>query len=435
MRTFFVYNTTWSPGFHIGAARILLMNWVTAAKAGGKLVVACDDLSAPFSRSDASIYELISWLGKDSSFESCKEGPYYNVHSRWAYNAAIETLLSQGWAYYDYATSDEIHQERLACPEGAPFLYSRRFMAHTETDAANYESEGRKPVVRLKMPRTTSETVHMEEYVFPDMLAGQTKYELSQEHDYVIRQANGVHTSFLTCPLNYHLHKVDFVFADWGHRQSLPAQLFIARRLEFSLPQIAHLPFLLEPDGRRRFSDRRQDQHMKEKTFAFLCDHAKRIDSEVPKVLDHGPLSPCYLDFYRRIGFLPATLRHYLLGTAMKDRSWLTLPAPFLDGKHLVDMFKKEDAKSTSTHFDPAALWNMQKRYMEACDVKTKCWLVNDFLRATKMSEYWANCYKDHEPPEELKRLVIGLAPWLVCAGDVLTLSDHFDEALAVRAS
>ena len=433
MRTCFIYSSTWTPGFHIGAARVMLMNWAAAAKTDGKLVLICDDFAKPFSNANTGIYDLTAWLGGDLPCGLSVEGPYYNVHSRYDYNLAVERLLGEGWAYHDYAMPQEIHQERQTCSPGKPFIYSRKWAAFSKEDCERFEAEGRKAVIRLKMPRTTEETLRIEEQVAEDALHGCTRYEFSQEHDYVIRQTDGGYTSFLTLPINYNLRKIDFIYADWRHRQSLPAQLFIARRLGFRLPKMAHIPFLTEPNGRRRFSDRRHAHHFKEKSFANLCQHGQRIDSEIAHILNYGPFSPCYVDFYRRIGFLPAALRHYLLGTVMKDGTPLTLPAPFSHAEHLLKMCNFTDIKHTPTAFNPIFVWTTQQRYMVNCDMTTKCWMINDFLRAVKLSDYWQYDFKDRKPPQDLQSFVENMSSKLVCAGDVITLVDHFDEALAVR--
>jgi glutamyl-tRNA synthetase len=60
----------------------------------------------------------------------------------------------KGSAYWDYASELEVKSERAAAEaEKRPFLYGRRWMAETPAERAKFESEGRKGVVRLKMPR------------------------------------------------------------------------------------------------------------------------------------------------------------------------------------------------------------------------------------------------------------------------------------------
>ena len=427
MHTAFTFNSTWTPGFHIGAARILLANWASAVKNNGKISLFCDDLAKPFSKTTASIYDMVNWLGGDMPLGLNCDGPYYNFHSRQDYKQAVDRLLAEGWAYYDYATPDEIHQE-----QGKDnFIYSRKWAASTEEDCKKFEAEGRKPVVRLKMPRTTETLLWIEEHILEDQLNGLKKYELSTAHDYVIQQADGGYTSYLTMPVNYHLHGIDFIYVDWRHWQSIPAQLFIARRLGFQLPRMAHIPYLTESNGTRRFTHRRHEHHMKDRDFSHLYDHGQRIDAEIAKVINYGPFSPCYIDFYRRIGFLPATLRHYLLGSIMRAGSSLTIPAPFSHEKHLAAAFHSEDIKKSPVAFNPALLWNMQRQYMAGYEVEKKCWLINSYLNEIKLSNYRRNAFKS--VPEDLLGFVKGISSKLVCAGDIITLADHYDEGLGVR--
>ena len=66
----------------------------------------------------------------------------------------VSAPLERGLAYHDYATAEELAAEREAAQEAKQsWRYSRRWMAETDEDRARFEAEGRKAVVRLKMPR------------------------------------------------------------------------------------------------------------------------------------------------------------------------------------------------------------------------------------------------------------------------------------------
>src|SRR4029079_19100057 len=79
--------------------------------------------------------------------------PSYQSQRRRQYKAAIDKLLAGGFAYRDYATTEEIQAERSGAETAKqPFIYSRRWMAQSLADERRFEGDGRKGVVRLNMP-------------------------------------------------------------------------------------------------------------------------------------------------------------------------------------------------------------------------------------------------------------------------------------------
>src|SRR5262249_15714205 len=136
----------------------------------------------------APILHGFRWLGLDwdeGAEVGGPYGPYYQSQKLDRYQAAVRTLVEKGHAYWDYATEDEIKAERTAAEaEKRSYLYSRRWMAETPTARARFEAEGRKGVVRLKMPR---EGV----CEFKDLIRGAMSIEWATEQDHVIQRADG----------------------------------------------------------------------------------------------------------------------------------------------------------------------------------------------------------------------------------------------------
>ena len=97
----------------------------------------------------------------------------------------MRELVERGHAYWDYATEEEVKAERDAAEaEKRPFLYSRRWMAETPAQRTKFEAEGRKGVVRLKMPREGA-------CRFFDHIRGDMEVEWAGEQDHVIQRADG----------------------------------------------------------------------------------------------------------------------------------------------------------------------------------------------------------------------------------------------------
>ena len=144
---------------HIGGVRTALFNWLYARQHGGQFILRIDDTDQQRNVEAAlqPILDGFRWLGID--WDEGPEvggdcGPYYQSQRADRYQAATKILLEKGVAYRDFAKSEEIQAERTAAEkEKRPFVYSRKWMAETDDQAAAFEAEGRTAVVRLKMPR------------------------------------------------------------------------------------------------------------------------------------------------------------------------------------------------------------------------------------------------------------------------------------------
>src|SRR5215471_63095 len=144
---------------HIGGVRTALFNWLFARKHGGQFILRIDDTDQQRNVAEAlaPILDGFRWLGLnwDEGAEvggPC--GPYYQSQKLPRYQEAVRQLIERDYAYYDYATTEEVQAERAAAEtEKRAFVYSRRWMAETAAERAKFEAEGRKAVVRLKMFR------------------------------------------------------------------------------------------------------------------------------------------------------------------------------------------------------------------------------------------------------------------------------------------
>ncbi len=175
---------------HIGGVRTALFNWLFARRHGGQFLLRIDDTDAERNVAEAlrPILDGFRWLGLDWD-EGPEVGgpyaPYYQSQRGDRYRAEVERLVAGGAAYRDYATTQEIQAEReTAQREKRRFLYSRRWMAETDAQAAAFEAEGRRAIVRLRMPREGVCAFH-------DLVRGAVEFEWALEQDHVVRRADG----------------------------------------------------------------------------------------------------------------------------------------------------------------------------------------------------------------------------------------------------
>src|SRR5687767_13876544 len=175
---------------HIGGVRTAFFNWLFARKHGGQFILRIDDTDQQRNVAEAlaPILHGFRWLGIDwdeGAEVGGPHGPYYQSQKLDRYQAAVKELVEKGLAYHDYAKPEEIDAERKAAEkEKRSFLYSRRWMAETPAQRAQFEAEGRKGVVRLKIPREGHCRFH-------DLIRGAMEFEWAREQDHVIQRADG----------------------------------------------------------------------------------------------------------------------------------------------------------------------------------------------------------------------------------------------------
>src|SRR5271166_1893105 len=159
-----VVRTRFAPSptgyLHIGGVRTALFNYLFARRHGGQFILRIDDTDQQRNVAEAlaPILHGFRWLGLDwdeGAEIGGPHGPYYQSQKLAVYQAAVGRLVESGHAYWDYAAEDELKAERTAAEaEKRPFRYSRRWMAESAADRTRLEADGRRGVVRLKMPRT-----------------------------------------------------------------------------------------------------------------------------------------------------------------------------------------------------------------------------------------------------------------------------------------
>jgi glutamyl-tRNA synthetase len=357
VRTRFAPSPT---GFlHIGGVRTALFNWLYARRHGGSFVLRIDDTDAERNVDQAlePILHGFRWLGLDwdeGPQVGGDFGPYYQSQRAERYRAAVQTLLDRDLAYRDYARPDEVQAERdQAKTEKRRFVYSRRWMAETDEQSATFEADGRRAVVRLKMPRNGS-------CRFTDRIRGEMDLEWALEQDHVIRRADGSCLYNLANVVDDHDMQITHVIRAEEHLSNTPRQIFIARGLGYTPPEFAHLPFVAEPGSKNKLSKRKLEKYLKHQDFAKLNEHGRKIAAAIGLETSADTFNPVIVDFYEQVGYLPDAIVNYLLllGWSLDDKTEL------FTRQAMVEHFSLERVNKAPASFDPQKLSAFQERYM-----------------------------------------------------------------------
>ncbi|XZE20214.1 glutamate--tRNA ligase [Pirellulaceae bacterium SH449] len=410
---------------HIGGVRTALFNYLLAKQAGGQFLLRIDDTDQNRNVEAAlkPILDGFRWLGLDWDEGPGVDGPfapYYQSQRLGRYQAAVEQLLDSGAAYYDFATTDELAQQRAAAEAaGKAFIYDRTWMADTPEKVAQFRAEGREAVVRLKMPREGS-------CLFEDRIRGVCSFEWKDEQDHVIQRTDGTCLYHLASVVDDYDFQITHVVRAVEHLPNTPRQIFIANSLGYALPVYAHLPFVAEPGGTAKLSKRKLDKYLKQKDFAALNQLGATVAARAQLETTPETFNPVVVDFYREVGFLSGAILNYLLllGWSLDDST------EHFTMEDAIRHFSLERVNKSPASFDPQKLVAFQTRWMNDLDLKKKVAMVLPYLQKAG----WVS----EPPPCEIADTLTGIlkaaGDRVKVAGDILQFDELFtsDDAFLI---
>ena len=363
----------------------------------------------------APILEGLRWLGLDWD-EGPEVGgphaPYYQSQRADRYQAAVETLLAGGHAYCDYATPEEVQAERdAALAEKRPFVYSRRFMAETAADQKRFEAQGRQSVVRLKMPREGT-------LILNDIIRGQVEFQWAHEQDHVIQRADGACLYHLANVVDDNDFQITHVIRAEEHLSNTPRQVFMLQALGYPMPQYAHLPFVAEPGSKNKLSKRKLDKYLKNRDFAVLVEHGRKIAKAIGHSTEADSFNPVIVDFYQTVGYLPEAIINYLalLGWSLDDKT------EHFTRAELIRNFSLDRVNKSPASFDPKKLLSFQERHFQAVPLEKKVALAIPFLERAKLISSPVN----EDISAEVRKVVRAAGDRLKVGGDILNFDEFF---------
>ncbi|HLH29692.1 MAG TPA: glutamate--tRNA ligase family protein, partial [Terriglobia bacterium] len=382
-----------------------------ARRHGGQFILRIDDTDQQRNVKEAldPILHGFRWLGLDwdeGAEIGGSHGPYYQSQKLPRYQEAVRQLVASGHAYWDYANEEEMKSERQAAEkEKRQFQYSRRWMAETDADRARFESEGRKGVVRLKMPREGK-------CVFDDHVRGRVEVEWTQEPDHVIQRADGSALYNLANVVDDYDMQITHVIRASEHLSNTPRQIFIAQGLGYTPPQYAHVPFVAEPGSKNKLSKRKIADYLKNHEFRKLYEHGERIAQALGLQIAAETFNPVIVDFYEKVGYLSDAIVNYmvLIGWSLDDKT------EFFTRKEMIENFSLERINRAPASFDAKKLFSFQERYMNLLSIDEKTAMTTPYLQQAGLSP----------DPEKVKQIVAAAADRIKVAGDILEYTTFF---------
>ena len=253
---------------HIGGVRTALYNYLFAKQNNGQLVLRIEDTDQTrfVPGAEQYIIEALTWLG--ITFDEWvhiggQYGPYRQSDRKPLYRQYAQQLIDTGWAYYAFDRPDALEEKRKAFEQQKKtFQYdcnTRMQMDNSLTIApeeVKRRIESDEPyVIRFKFPDNTDITVN-------DLIRGQVTMNSRQLDDKVLFKSDGMPTYHLANIVDDHLMQITHVIRgeEWLPSAPLHVMLYKAFGWYDTMPQFAHLPLLLKPEGNGKLSKRDGDR-------------------------------------------------------------------------------------------------------------------------------------------------------------------------------
>jgi nondiscriminating glutamyl-tRNA synthetase len=345
-----IYRVAPSPtGYlHLGHTKPYLINYSLAKATKGKLILRIEDTDQKRNKMETVDNIIIdaNWLGVE--FDAgptlhSEPNEYFQSTRLEIYQKLVRQLLAEGKAYKAYETPEErqmqIEEQRK---KGQSPVYSGAHANLSEVEQQTFEKEGRKPVIRLRVPQ--NQIIEVDDEIY-----GKVKVNTNTIGDFVIQKSDGYPMYNFCVVVDDHLMNVTDVIRGFGHLSNTPKQILIYQTLGWELPRFAHFSDILNEDGKGKLS--------------------KRSGAK--------PISKC-----RAEGYLPDAIFNYVIVISSsfnfnsKEEEIMTREE--ILSSISIDKILKTNARFNSAKFDWFNGQHMRKFSPEEFYKKVVNWLEND---------------------------------------------------------
>ena len=253
----------------MGGVRTALYNYLFARKHNGKMILRIEDTDqARFvPGAEEYIIESLSWCGIEFNEGVSVRGPlapYRQSERKEIYQRYAMKLLETGHAYYAFDTPEELEalRKKAESEKSSPFQYDVKTRNHLRNSLVLSEVEVKKLlaeqtpyVIRIRIPENETIVLH-------DLIRGTVEVESNLLDDKVLFKSDGMPTYHLANVVDDYLMKITHVIRgeEWLPSAPLHVLLYKFFGWEEVMPQFAHLPLLLKPDGKGKLSKRDGDR-------------------------------------------------------------------------------------------------------------------------------------------------------------------------------
>ena len=253
----------------MGGMRTVLFNYLFAKQAGGDFILRIEDTDQNrfVPGAEEYIMQCLQWcnlLPDEGPYNGGAYAPYRQSERKALYKQYAEQLVQAGYAYYAFDTPGELEEMRTQYktadnpqPQYNHILREkmRNSLTLGDDEVMRLMGEEMPYVVRIKMPVG-------EQVTLTDLIRGEVHFDTGEVDDKVLLKADGMPTYHLAVVVDDYLMKITHAFRGEEWLPSSPVHLLLWKYLGWqeAMPEWAHLPLILKPDGHGKLSKRDGDR-------------------------------------------------------------------------------------------------------------------------------------------------------------------------------
>jgi glutamyl-tRNA synthetase len=254
---------------HIGGVRTALYNYLFAKKNGGKMILRIEDTDQArfIDGAEEYIIDSLKWCGielDESIVDGGDFGPYKQSERKGIYQPYAEQLVRDGFAYYAFDSIEDLSAMRermqvagIPSPQynGVTRGSMQNSLSLSEDEVNKRLDSGDPYVIRIKTPRN-------EEVKLNDIIRGWVSVNTNNMDDKVLFKSDGMPTYHLANVVDDYLMNISHVIRGEEWLPSAPTHVLLYKYFgwEDKLPEFAHLPLILKPEGNGKLSKRDGDR-------------------------------------------------------------------------------------------------------------------------------------------------------------------------------
>ena len=326
---------------HIGGLRTALFNYLFAKQNNGEFILRIEDTDKNRFVEGAEQYikDALGWAGINFS-----EGPYRQSERKEIYKKHVQILIDKDMAYYAFDDAETLNSHRKGHEaKGKTFIYNwhnrlklSNSLAMEKSAVEEKLSNGEKYVIRFKC--SEENTINCN-----DLIRGIVSVDSRLLDDKILYKSDGMPTYHLANVVDDHLMNISHVIRGEEWLPSMPLHVMLYDAFDWEKPSFAHLPLILNPNGKGKLSKRDGDK---------LGVPVFPLEWKSEKTTVKG---------FREEGYLPEALTNFMafLGWSPGNEEEV------FSLERLISVFDLEKVNSSGAKFDVEKLKWFNHKYLQ----------------------------------------------------------------------
>ena len=240
---------------HIGNVRTYFMAYAYAKRFNGQFIFRIEDTDLKRTVPGGSealleAYGAYGVIADEDPYKGGDYGPYVQTERKEIYKKYADELIEKGHAYYCFCTAERLTElrENQKATKQRP-MYDGLCRNLTKEEVTKRIEAGEEYVIRMKFPKEGIT-------VCKDLIYGEVKFQNKDIDDQVLVKANGIPTYHLAVVVDDHLMKINIASRGTEWFPSFPKHVKLYEMFGWDIPEFAHVPVILSPDGKGKMSKR-----------------------------------------------------------------------------------------------------------------------------------------------------------------------------------